>query len=325
MNAIARFCFASSVVFVGIVIIAMLKPDKEKAVKIGVVNYLPMLESTLIGFKQGLSDLGYAEDQVQWLYSGAIGPDEHSVEAEAARLINQERVDLLLTIGTLPTVFAKQLTQQQAKPTPVIFAPLINPVGAGIIKTLDKPGGNVTGVHNGNNAEKVVEWLLTLAPKTNYFFTFYHPDDAVSVSIVEDIAFTQQFFYPVIFRSIPVESEQDALGYLHRLPTNSSLLITPTPSLGSMSLLQQAALAQGVFVAGYNVSATYTLMSYSVDWYQQGYQASLLADRVLQGIDPSVISVEAAESYLSFNLANAHAYSFKVDPKFLKLSDFIIR
>ncbi|RAU16637.1 hypothetical protein DN062_17035 [Nitrincola tibetensis] len=325
MNAIARFCFAGIVFFVGIVIIAILKPENTKVIKIGVVNYLPMLEPTFAGFKQGMSDLGYQDDQIEWVYSGAIEPHQQAVEAEVKRFVDHERIDLLLTIGTLPTLFAKNLTKDQPRPTPVIFAPLINPIGVDIVSRLDIPGGNVTGVHNGNNAEKAVEWLLTLAPNTHYFYTFYHPDDNVSVSIIEDIAFTQQFFYPVVFRSLAVKSEREALGHLHSLPRNSALLITPTPSLGSMSLLQEAALAQGIFVAGYNVSANYNLMSYSVDWYKQGYQASLLADRVLQGVDPSVISVESAESYLTFNLANAHAYGFKVDPRFLKLSDIILR
>jgi len=325
MSAIVRLSIIGVIFLASIAIISILKPKKTESIKIGVVNYLPMLEPTYLGFKQGLYDLGYTEDQIEWMYSGAIGPDEETVEAEVKQFLDQKRVDLLFTMGTVPTLFAKKLTQNQVKSTPVIFAPLINPVGVGVIDALDKPGGNLTGIHNGNNAEKAVEWLLTLAPNTNFFFTFYHPDDAVSLSIIEDIAYTQQFFYPVIFRSIPVQSEQEALGFLHGLPKRSSLLITPTPSLGAMSLLQEAALAQSIFVAGYNVSSTYNLMSYTVDWYQQGYQASLLADRVLQGIDPGVIAVEAGESYLSFNLANAHAYSFKVSPKFLKLSDFILR
>lgn len=300
--------------------------SQSRELKVGVVNYLPTLEPTLFGFKQGLLDLGYIENEtIHFLYSGSVGPGLDEISAEVERLVMQEKVDLLLTMGTVPTKLAKQITQQQAHPIPVIFAPLINPVETGLIKSLGRPGQNITGVHNANTTEKTVEWLLRLAPHTEYFFTFYHPDDVVSSIVIEDLAAIQEFYYPVLFRPIAVNSQQAALDALQSLPHNSSLLITPTPSLGAMDLLQEAAMAQGVFVAGYNVPVTYTLMSYSVNGYQQGYQASKLADRIIRGADPGMLAVESAESYLSLNLANANGHHFYLDPKFLKLSDNILR
>lgn len=298
--------------------------DTKKIIKIGVVNYLDMFQPAFDGFKQGMLELGYEEGtQLVYVYPGVAKGVEH-IDQTVEDLLTTEKVDLLLTMGTYPTLSAQFLTQQHNN-VPVIFAPLISPVEAGIVQSLAQPGANVTGVQNANNSEKALDWIFRVAPKTQFVYLFIHPDDAVSSLIYDDFEKNQVLYPKVIFRPLYVSSERDALGYLHNIPTETVILMVPTPSLGAMQILQEAAMAQGIFVAGYNVTAEWNLLSYSVDWFNQGIQASRLAHRVLLGADPAVVSVESAESFLNINLKNAHDYHFKIDARVLKVADNIIR
>lgn len=309
-----------------LVIIFVVKPfDEKKVIKVGVVNYLDMLEPAFEGFKRGMLELGYQEGvDLIYVYPGVTRGSEH-IDQIVESLLITEGVDLLLTMGTSPTLSAQKLTQRFNSNVPVVFAPLISPVEAGIVQSLLEPGANITGVQNANNSEKALDWMLRLAPQSQYVYLFMHPDDAVSAVIYDDYERNQEWYPELNFRPVYVSHERDALGYLHHIPPASVILMVPTPSLGAMSLLQEAAMAQGFFVAGYNVPSQWNLMSYSVDWFEQGLQASRLAHRILLGASPAVVAVESAESFLTINLKNAHDYHFVMDQQVLKVADQVIR
>src|SRR5687767_8004977 len=125
---------------------------------------MQILDPVLDGFKARMAELGYVEGRsIAYVYHGAVAPDPKAVEAEVRALLAQ-KVDLLLTLGTLPTRMAKQAVEGTS--IPVVFAPVINPVDEGLVQSVTRPGGNVTGVQNGTTIPKALEWLLKLAPRT---------------------------------------------------------------------------------------------------------------------------------------------------------------
>src|SRR5262245_10895564 len=79
----------------------------QETYTIGVVNYVPVLDAVFEGFKAGMAERGYVEGKnVTYIYNGAVEPKPEVVDREIKNLMNQ-KVDLLLTLGTLPTLSAK--------------------------------------------------------------------------------------------------------------------------------------------------------------------------------------------------------------------------
>ncbi|HEY7489965.1 MAG TPA: ABC transporter substrate binding protein, partial [Candidatus Tectomicrobia bacterium] len=150
-------------------------PTPTKTYTIGVVNYVPALEPVLAGFKAQMAEFGYLEGKsVAYIYHGSLAPDSQVIEREVKRLVEQ-KVDLFLTLGTLTTLVTKKTIAGTA--IPMVFAPAFNPVGEGIVENLSHPGGNVTGVQDGNTIPKALEWLHKIVPQATRVYIVYHPKD----------------------------------------------------------------------------------------------------------------------------------------------------
>ena len=120
--------------------------QESKAGRTVTIGYLgnssPSLESNQVeAFREGLRQLGYVEGHNLIIkYQWAEGQQERSavLAAELVRL----KPDVILTSGTLGTLAAKQATQS----IPIVTAIVGDPVAAGLVSSLAKPGGNVTGL-----------------------------------------------------------------------------------------------------------------------------------------------------------------------------------
>jgi putative tryptophan/tyrosine transport system substrate-binding protein len=107
-----------------------------KIPRVGIIDDSPMWNA----FRHGLRDLGYVEDQnitFEYRYAGGM-PDRLAwVALELAR----RPVDLIATFGTPPTLAAKQATAT----IPIVMMGVGDPVGSGLVSSLARPGGNITG------------------------------------------------------------------------------------------------------------------------------------------------------------------------------------
>lgn len=290
--------------------------------KLGVVNYYAALEPALDGLRAGLSEQGY-EGQIVIEYSGSVGHNLQKVEEETRRLLSMN-IDLLFTMGTIPALVAKSVLADQPQKTPIVFTPLIDPVGEGLVLSLATPGTGITGVHNANLISKAMEWLLLIMPDTSHLIIFYHPEDHVSERLVqafEELILPEQ----VRIDTVTVEDIDQALNFLDAASPSTTLLVIPSPRLGDQQVIMETALDRGVPVFGYNTPVDHTIASYTVDWFEQGRQTSFLVSRILEGADPAKVSVEAADSHLLINLANARRSQFEIEYRWLSLAHRIVR
>lgn len=291
------------------------------SITIGVVNYHYELDPAFYGLQAGLRDQGFG-DELNLIYAGSVGHHQDDVEAEVARLLALG-VDALFTMGTVPTLAAKNKIASSGQQVPVVFAPLINPVAEGVVFSLSEPGTGITGVHNANLVGKALEWLFLILPETHHVVTFYSADDIISESLMFSL---QKSPLPdgVEILAVAVDSAEAAMAQLRDVPAGATLLMMPTPRLGGLELLQQSALAMGMPVFGYNVPVDNTVASFSVDWFAQGEQASHLLGRILTGADVNLVSVEAAESYLKIHQSNALRHGFVIDHRWLGLAHRVV-
>jgi putative ABC transport system substrate-binding protein len=115
-------------------------------------------------FMQGMRDLGYVEGKnIAFAYRTTEGRSERYVEL-AAELVSL-KLDIIIADGTGPGLAAKKATST----IPIVLATSTDPVGNGLVASLARPGGNVTGLTNvgGELGGKLLELLKEVVPKLN--------------------------------------------------------------------------------------------------------------------------------------------------------------
>ena len=108
-----------------------------KVYKIGLLLCFGLLPSSIEAFRQGLREFGYLKDRTSRL-STAFSERCNRLADLAAELV-QLKVDVIVTNSTEPALAAKKTT----KTIPIVFASVSDPVGAGLVTSLARPGGNV--------------------------------------------------------------------------------------------------------------------------------------------------------------------------------------
>jgi putative ABC transport system substrate-binding protein len=291
---------------------------------IGVVNYVPVLTPVLEGFKAKMTSLGYVEGKnIQYIYHGVLKPEAKVIEHEVNTLLKQ-KVNLLLTLGTLPTLIAKQATADQD--IPVVFAPVIDPIKEGIVQSITHPGGNVTGVQNGTTYPKAMEWLCKIAPHVTQVHVIYHPHDTVARTSIQFLPEVTAALGVALVRD-EVHSPGEAIAVVKTLPKDAAIFLVPTPSLEPLSTLIDVAIQHGVAVSAMN-PVTFEaggLFVYSADYGMMGQQAARLANQVLKGTRPADLPVESPEYFLRVNLRTAKAINLNVSDDILRQASTVIR
>jgi putative ABC transport system substrate-binding protein len=158
----------------------------EKVYRIGVLEMrsAALNAAHFEAFRQGLRALGYTERQnLEIVYRSSDGRDERfpDLASELMRL----QVDLILTRGTPATLAAKNATRT----IPIVMASVGAPVGAGLVASLGRPGGNVTGL-SGYNVEmftKRVELLRALLPGLTRIAGLFNMGNPVSRSQWQEV------------------------------------------------------------------------------------------------------------------------------------------
>jgi putative ABC transport system substrate-binding protein len=118
------------------------QPAKIPRIGILLGGTLASRQAQLDGFRQGMRDLGYVEGRDIILEVRAPERDEDAPFAELAADLVRLKVDVLVVQATGPILIAKKATST----IPIVMAPASDPLGTGIVTSLARPGGNITGV-----------------------------------------------------------------------------------------------------------------------------------------------------------------------------------
>ena len=152
--------------------------------RIGVLLGLASPEHAQAGFREGLRELGYVDGQnILVEYRSAVGQMDRlsDLAADLARL----KVDIIVADGTLATQAAKRATAE----IPIVMARVGDPVGTGLIATLARPGGNVTGVSSATAdlGGKLLELIREVQPAMTRVAVLAHATDPFARPFVEQI------------------------------------------------------------------------------------------------------------------------------------------
>jgi len=306
--------------------------SKPKVYRVGILCGLHVFTSTVDGFKTEMTKLGYVEGK-------NIVYDVHwtNFDAEAEKRILQkfvaDRVDMMLVMPSEVAVAAKAVTQ--GTKIPVVFCQT-NIEGTNLIKSVEEPGGNITGVRypGPDLALKRFEILHTLVPHAKRIWVPY----STNVLIVSD---QLKILRPVAAKAgvtlveAPANSAAVLLADLERrakatdigidavLFISEPLARTPAvfPKIGKFAFEHRIPIG-GVL---YSLEGYSTVFGVATDNIAVGRLAAKQAYKILRGIPAGTIPVVSAESYFQFNYKVAQQFGLSIPEGLLKQADEIIR
>ena len=302
----------------------------ERARRIGVLMSLaandPQSRMRLTAFEQHLQQLGWTNDRsvridYRW---GAAEPE--LLGRYTAELLALDP-DVILATGThTVTTF-----QKATRSLPIVFVQVIDPVGVGIVSSLAKPGGNVTGFTQfeyGMSA-KWIELLKEIAPNVTRAAILRDPTIPSGIGELAAIQTAAPSFrvdlYPIGVRDA-AEIEHSILAFAN-MP-NSGLIVLPGPLAAVRRDLIITLAAHhrlpAVYAYRYFVAAG-GLISYGPDTIDQYRRAAGYVDRILKGEKPADLPVQAPTKYdLVINLKTAKSLGLTIPPMLLARADEVI-
>jgi ABC-type uncharacterized transport system substrate-binding protein len=296
----------------------------SRAYRIGVLHggFFPASPAAA-GLKAGLKAAGLEEGRdVTFDIRFTRGRLQASPAAAAALL--RAGVDLIFTIQEPDTRAAAAATQT----IPIVFTGVGDPVAAGIVKSIARPGGNVTGVSNlaTELVPKRLEILKSVVPAVRRVWAVYHADDASSVSAARragEVAPTLRL--EVLLR--PVRTSEELVGELKGLRPGDALLSPVDRAMNIPGLildLERDRRAAAIFASTFWVEAG-AVVSYGSDEYEDGVQAARLVAKILRGAKPRDLPVEAANKIeLAVNLKTAERLGIAIPREVLSRATRVI-
>jgi putative tryptophan/tyrosine transport system substrate-binding protein len=278
----------------------------------------------IAAFHEGLSEAGYVEGlNVAIEYRWAEGRLDQ-LPALAADLVAR-KVDVIAALaGTPPALAAKGATST----IPIVFS-MGDPVGLGLVASLARPGGNLTGVSSLDLSPKRIEMVSELVPGAKVIALLVNPNNAIAASTIQnsqEAARTKGVELLVLKAS--TESEIDA-AFATLSQARAGALIQPSDVLLNNRLDQLVALASRHAVPTIydwrEYPAAGGLISYGPSRTGLWRQVGIYVGKILKGAKPADLPVEQPTRFeLVVNLNTAKALGLTVPPSILARADEVI-
>ena len=274
---------------------------------------------------QRLRELGWIEGRTVTIeYRWAEGREERLAEiaAEFVRL----KVDVIVTSGTPAVMASKQATSV----IPIVFATAGDPVGSGLVASLARPGGNVTGLATlvADLAGKRLELLREIVPGLGRLAIMGNASNPFTVLELDEVqAAAGTLGLEVV--TLEIRRAQDIAPAFEALKSRADALYVCTDALANTNRIRISTSALGVRLPTMHGSRDYVeaggLMSYGPNYPDLFRRSADYVDKILHGAKPGDIPVEQPTKYeLVLNLTTAKALGLTVPPSLLARADEVI-
>jgi putative ABC transport system substrate-binding protein len=283
-------------------------------------------ETALRGFRKGLAEGGYIEGQNVTFGIRQTDKNER-LPALAAELV-ERRVALIFATGNAN---AARAAKAATGTIPIVFTNGGDPVALGLVASMNRPGGNVTGIsyYTAALAAKRLGLLRELLPKLSTVGFLTNPTNLVSEAAARDLeAAARTLGQRMVTLNASTPGELDAAFALASERRVEAILVNVDSFFVGRSH-QIVALA-----ARYRIPASYAnrayvaaggLMSYADDRFDSRRQAGVYAARILKGEKPADLPVlQPTKFELVINLKTAKALAIELSPTLLAIADEVI-
>jgi putative ABC transport system substrate-binding protein len=301
--------------------------QQSAAPTVGFLGLRERQEVTAAAILRGLSETGYiggkdVEVVFQW------GNGQHNRLAQLAAELLTQRVSVIIADGTTATLAAKAATST----IPIVFNIGADPVALGLVRSLGRPGANVTGVTSMSSelAPKGMELLHELVPTASDLALLVDPNnpEMADATTAELQAAAQVLGLRLHVLSATSESDfEEAFAVLNRMKVGGLLIVSHATVASRVKRLADLALIHKVPTMSWRSEFVLAggLASFGSDRINAWRQAGNYAGRILKGAKPAELPVERQTRIaLVLNLRTAKAMNIKISPSLLARADEVI-
>jgi ABC-type uncharacterized transport system substrate-binding protein len=280
----------------------------------------------LAGFRLGLRDLGYVEGTnivIEYRWAEAKYERLRDLVAELIR----SNVDVIVTHGTPGSLAAKQMTAI----IPIVMAAIGDPVATGIVGSVSRPSGNITGLSFFNpelNAKRI-ELLKEVMPRITRVGVLINADNPAGIGPELQAMETAARSLKLGLQQFPVREpsefesafERMEQGHLEAVEiSDDGMFIANARAIAALATKRRL-----LSVGNKDFAQAGGLMGYGVDFFAMFRRAPVFVDKILKGAKPADIPIEQATKFeFVINLKTAKALGLEFPPTLLVRADEVI-
>jgi putative ABC transport system substrate-binding protein len=300
-----------------------------KAARIGYLSGNPPSDTkeAFDGFRGKLREIGYVERQNLTIEARYADGRYEKLPALAEELVKL-KVDVIFAYGTPAASAAKKATST----IPLVFGVVSDPLAAGLVASLNRPGGNVTGVtpNNPELSAKRVSLLKEAVPGATRIAVLANPDFPATSGMLAETrlgARTLGVELQIVEARTPAELAP-AFAAMSKTKAKAVIVLADAMFIAQRQRIAALAAAErlpAIYHLRHFVDAG-GLVSYGADYSELFQQGAVLVDRILKGAKPADIAVEQPWRYaLVVNLKTAKTLGLNIPQSLLLRADQVIR
>jgi putative ABC transport system substrate-binding protein len=267
--------------------------QEAKKVTIGISQIVehPALDAARQGFIDALKDQGYV-DGSNVAYDVQIAQGNVATANTIAKNFVGNKVDLIHAIAT-PT---SQACVNNTKTIPIVISSVTDPVGAGLVQSLEKPGGNVTGTTDRSPVDRQLDLILEILPKVKRLGFLYNSGEDNSVSSLKQVQ-EEAAKRGMVVVEATVSNSSGVFQAAKSLVGKVDAIHIPTDNTVISALESVVKVCEEnkipLFAADIDSVPRGVIAAVAIDYYRLGLQSGDMAVRILHGASPADMPVEA--------------------------------
>ncbi|MBI1619888.1 ABC transporter substrate-binding protein [Aquamicrobium zhengzhouense] len=274
---------------------ALVLPAQAEDVTVAVTAIVehPSLDAVRDGVKDALAEAGYKEGEgLKFVYQSAQG--NPATAAQIARQFVGDEPNVIVPIST-PSA---QAVVSATRDIPVVFTAVTDPLGAQLVKDMEKPGGNVTGLSDMSPVAAHVDLIKEIMPDVKTIGYLYNSGEANSVSLLEILKEAAEAAGITVVESAATKTAE-VQGATRALIGRADAIYVPTDNTiisaleSAISVAEEAGMP--LFTADTDSVNRGSVAALGFNYYDVGKQTGEVVVRILKGENPGDISVNVAE------------------------------
>jgi putative ABC transport system substrate-binding protein len=302
-----------------------------KVARIGwlsIASRTPEVAHLLVAFEQGLRELGYVDGQtiaIEYRFADGMPERLPGLAAELGRL----KVDVIVT----PNPAGAQAAKQATRTIPIVMLAVVDPVGTGLVASLARPGGNITGLAATSSPEivgKYLELLKQAVPKVSRVAVLRNPTNPDTAQMSREVEGAARRL-GVQLQVLDVRGPHDldrAFAAMTRERAGALLVLPDTMFFLHRRLVASLATKNRLPTISGNkeMAEAGLLVTYGRNLTHDFRRAAVYVDKILKGAKPADLPVELATKFeLVINMKTAKALGLTIPPSVLARADALIQ